>query len=252
MSIVEAAAKSPIEKVALVTGGSRGLGQACVAGLLEDGFRVATFSRSRTSFIDECESAHAEAFYWSRVDSASPDEVRDFARSVTRRFGRVDVLINNAAVVHETVLPLLAPEQVRAMLAVNFESIVYLTQAVTRAMLRQRGGVILNISSIVGRGGYTGLTVYGSTKAAIEGFTRGLARELGPKGIRANAIAPGYLATEMTANLAPKQLDQILRRTPLRRLGHPDDLVGLIRFLASPAASFITGQTFVVDGGLTC
>jgi 3-oxoacyl-[acyl-carrier protein] reductase len=171
---------------------------------------------------------------------------------VTRRHGRLDALVNNAAVADAAVLPLLRPEQIQRMLGVNLEGSVMTAQACARVMLAQRSGRIINISSIVGSRGFTGLTVYGATKAALDGLTRAMARELGPRGILVNSIAPGYLETEMSSELSQDRMEQIVRRTPLGRLGTVGDVVGVVRFLLSPAASYITGQTIVVDGGSTC
>ncbi|HEX3333608.1 MAG TPA: SDR family oxidoreductase, partial [Acidimicrobiales bacterium] len=129
---------------------------------------------------------------------------------------------------------------------------VYVTRAASRVMLRQRSGSIVNISSIVGLSGYRGLSVYGATKAALDGFTRALARELGSRGITVNSVAPGYLRTEMSHGLDLGQLDQIERRTPLGRLGEPSDVARAVLFLSDPENRFVTGQVVVVDGGLTC
>jgi 3-oxoacyl-[acyl-carrier protein] reductase len=166
-------------------------------------------------------------------------------------FGRLDVLVNNAGVARDGVLGTLQDDAIDSMVDVNLKGTIYLTRVAVRRMLRQHSGAVINISSIVGLSGYRGLSVYGATKAALDGFTRGLARELGPVGITVNSIAPGYLRTEMSHGLDEDQLGQIVRRTPAGRLGKLADVASAAVFLASPGARFITGHTLVVDGGLT-
>ncbi|HEY4176411.1 MAG TPA: SDR family oxidoreductase [Kofleriaceae bacterium] len=241
------------DDVAVVSGGSRGLGKAIVESLLEAGYRVATFSRTETDFIRELRSGPmAERVWWQALDATDFDGLRELVKEVRRRFGQLDVLINNAGVAVEGVLPLMRHEEIHRVLAVNLEAAIVLAQACSRSMLAREQGIILNISSIIGSRGYSGLAAYSATKAGLDGLTRSLARELGPRGIRVNSIAPGYLETEMSSTLDPAQHKQIVRRTPLGRLGTVADVVGLVRFLLSPSAAFITGQTLVVDGGITC
>lgn len=161
------------------------------------------------------------------------------------------MLINNAALVYDGLLATLPVEDIGKMVDVNLKGTLYLTRECLRIMLLQSSGRIINIASVVGLHGYSGLAVYASTKAALLGLTRSLAREVGPKSITVNAVAPGYLETEMTRRLDANQVGQIIRRTPLGRLGSTGDIVGAISFLTSESASFITGQILVVDGGLT-
>jgi len=240
--------------VVIVSGGSRGLGRAIVTSLREHNHIVATFSRSSTPFIEACQRAdlEGETFLWQAIDGTQDELVRQFVRAVAQRYGRVDVLINNAAANVDGVLPLLRAADIRQLIAVNLEGVIFLTQACARRMLQEAGGCIINISSVVGLRGTAGASVYSATKAALDGLTRSLARELGPRGIRVNAVAPGYLETDMTDALTEEQRVRILRRTPLGRLGTVEDVTGVIRFLMSPEARFMTGQTIVVDGGLTC
>jgi len=236
----------------IVTGGSRGLGAGLVKAFLDLGDRVATCSRSPSEQTDAWSSdPGTERFFYTPVDVADGEACRSFVREVVERFGGVDVLVNNAGVARDGVLGTFPAEDVDAVVDLNVKGTILMTKAVTRAMLRQGAGRVINVSSIVGRSGYRGLSVYGATKAAIEGFTRGLARELGSRGITVNAVAPGYLRTEMTHGLNEDQLEQIVRRTPLGRLGEVEDVTAIVRYLASDEASFVTGQVFVVDGGLT-
>ncbi len=241
--------------VVLLSGGSRGLGRALVADLLAHGYIVATFSRTSSPFIARCQQddPQSKAFLWGAVDSTDDSAMQDYVRRVTQQYGRIDALINNSGVAMDGVLALARADDVQRMLAVNLEATIRLTRLVVRGMLRQSSSSsIVNISSIVGSRGYSGLAVYGATKAALDGFTRSLARELGPRHIRVNAVAPGFLATDMTAELDAAQQTQIVRRTPLGRLGTGDDVAGVVRFLLSPEARFMTGQILTVDGGLTC
>ncbi len=241
------------EQVALVSGGSRGLGKAIVETLLEAGWRVATFSRSETDFIRELRAGpHAERVMWRELDATDFEGLRSFVKATVQQFGQLDALINNAGIAVEGVLPLMRGEDIHRVLAVNLEASIVLAQACSRSMLVHGRGAIINISSIIGTRGYSGLAAYSATKAGMDGLTRSLARELGPRGIRVNSIAPGYLETEMSGTLASTQLQQIVRRTPLGRLGTAADVVGMVRFLLSSEAAFITGQTLVIDGGITC
>lgn len=238
-------------KVILISGGSRGLGQALVTDFLTQGHIVTTFSRSESPFIADCLSK--ESFYWESVDAMDVEQIKKFAKSIIRRYGKVDVLINNAAMVWESILTMRTSASITREISLNLESTIHLTQTCLKSMLVQEEGCIINISSVNGIRGNSGLAVYSATKAALDGLTRSLAREMGPEGIRVNSVAPGYFESEMTKDLLSQaKTARIVRRTPLRRLGTSQDIVGLVRFLTSPDASFITGQTIVVDGGLSC
>jgi 3-oxoacyl-[acyl-carrier protein] reductase len=161
------------------------------------------------------------------------------------------VLVNNAGVARDGVLALFRDEDIDQVIDLNLRATIHITRLVARRMLTQHSGRIVNISSIVGLSGYRGLSVYSATKAALDGFTRAMARELGSKGITVNSVAPGYLRTEMSHGLDEAQLVQISRRTPAGRLGEPEDVAAAVRFLVSSEAGFISGHVLVVDGGLT-
>lgn len=237
----------------VITGGSRGLGAGFVQAFLDAGDRVATCSRSSTSEIDawNADPSLAGRFYHESVELTDPAACEDYVGRVVDLFDGVDVLINNAGVAREGVLGLVSGQDIDDVIDLNLKATITVTRLVVRRMLRAGDGCIINISSIVGLTGYRGLSVYSATKAGLDGFTRSLARELGARNITVNSIAPGYLTTEMSHGLDERQLDQIARRTPAGRLGEPSDVSGAALFLASPQARFITGQTIVIDGGLT-
>ncbi|MEU3054374.1 SDR family NAD(P)-dependent oxidoreductase [Streptomyces griseus] len=239
--------------MAVISGGSRGLGLALVTDFLERGYRVETFSRSESAELTALRASHGpDALSWTAVDGQDAAEVEEFVRAAVRRRRRIDVLVNNAAVGLEGLLTLTRPTAIDAALRTNLTLPVLLTRACLKPMLARREGVVINLSSINALRGQTGVAVYGAAKAALDGLTRGLAREVGPAGIRVVSVAPGYFDSEMTAGIGPDQRRRIVRRTPLGRLGSVEDVLGAIRFLTSPAASFITGQTIAVDGGYTC
>ncbi|MFH8516596.1 SDR family NAD(P)-dependent oxidoreductase [Streptomyces gelaticus] len=239
--------------VAVISGGSRGLGMALVTDFLERGYRVETFSRTESAELAALrKSAAPDALFWSAVDGTDAEAVEAFARAAARRHRRIDVLVNNAAVGLEGLLTLTSPTAIDSALRTNVTLPVLLTRACLKPMLARSEGVVINLSSINALRGQTGVAVYGATKAALDGLTRSLAREVGPAGVRVVSIAPGYFDSDMTADIGEDQLRRIVRRTPLGRIGTVADVLGLVRFLTSPSASFITGQTIAVDGGYTC
>jgi 3-oxoacyl-[acyl-carrier protein] reductase len=237
--------------VALVSGGSKGLGVGIVDAYLAAGYAVETCSRSRSENVDRWEKEHGDRFRFTAADVSVSDQAESWVKDAAARRGRIDVLVNNAGVAREGVIPLFGDEALDQVVDLNLKGTVYVTRAATRAMLLRRAGSIVNISSVVGLSGYRGLAVYSATKAALDGFTRALARELGSRGITVNSVAPGYLRTEMSHGLDEAQLGQIVRRTPMGRLGDPEDVARAVLFLTDPANRFVTGQVLVVDGGLT-
>lgn len=243
---------APIEaRVALVTGGSRGLGAGIVADLLAQGYAVATCSRSRTEQVDAWEKEFPDRFSFQTADVSVEADATRYVKDVVQRWGRIDVLVNNAGVAGEGMIALTDDGMIDRVVDLNIKGTLYVTRTASRTMLARRSGAIVNISSVVGLSGYRGLSVYSATKAALDGMTRALARELGSRGITVNSVAPGYLRTEMSHGLDEDQLKQIERRTPLGRLGDAQDVARVVSFLVSPDNKFMTGQVLVVDGGLT-
>ena len=234
----------------ILSGGSRGLGKAIVQGLLESGYRVSTFSRKPSDFIEQ--HLQNKNLFFRAADVADSESVAQFVNAAEANFGGPFGLINCAGIAMDGVIATMSDSSLEKLVSVNLLGTLRLTRLVVRKMLVNHApGVIINISSIVGLRGFSGLAAYSATKSGLDGMTRALARELGGRGIRVNSIAPGYLRTEMTHNMSQGRLDQIVRRTPLGRLGIPEDVVGPLIFLLSDAARFITGQVIIVDGGIT-
>ncbi len=234
----------------IVSGGSRGLGKALVEGLLDNGYRVSTFSRSATEFTNSL--SDNPNFYFAAVDISDRDKISEFLVAAEQKFDIPFGLVNCAGIAVDGVLPMFPEDQIERVMEINLVGALVLTRRVVRRMLlSNQGGSIINISSIIGLRGYSGLSAYAATKGGMDAMTRALSRELGDRRIRVNSIAPGYLETEMTHGLNDSQREQIVRRTPLGRLGTPQDVVGPVNFLLSDQAEFITGQVIVVDGGIT-
>ena len=234
----------------LFSGGSRGLGLAVVERLLARGDSVATFSRSGSEALAALAANHPGRLHVEALDAADASALRGFVERATAAFGSIDHCIANAAIAHEGVLATATDAEIDAMLAVNLRgSIVLVREAVRQMLVKAEQPSITLVSSIVASHGSPGLAVYAATKAGLEGFARSLARELGPRGIRVNAVAPGFLETDLSASLSADNRSRIIRRTPLGRLGLPADVVGAIDFLSSPRAAFITGQVLTIDGG---
>jgi 3-oxoacyl-[acyl-carrier protein] reductase len=247
---------NPDMPVAVISGGSRGLGLALVDLFLDRGWRVATFSRSETGELRERLSLHGEdgtdKLMWRAVDGMSVDEIREMAKAVSDRWSRIDVLVNNAGVGFDGLLNFMRSEEIDRVLDVNLRGAIMLTQACVKNMIRRGTGSVVNVSSVNGVRGHSGVSVYSATKAALDGMTRSLARELGPRNIRVNSVAPGYFESDMVKELPEEATARIKRRTPLGRLARKSEIAEAVYFLASGQGSFITGQVLVVDGGLTC
>ena len=240
-------------KVAIVTGASRGIGKAIAQQFIAQGAKVAFTYRSSAEAAAALEqelSAGGGTVKGFQSDAASMTDAERLVGEVVEAFGTVDIVINNAGITDDTLLMRMTEEQWDRVISVNLKSCFNLTKAVMRTMLKARSGSIVNISSVVGVQGNAGQANYAASKAGILGFTKSVALELGSRNIRCNAIAPGFIETEMTAKLDADTVQGWRDAIPLKRGGTPEDVANLCVFLASEMSTYITGQTLNVDGGM--
>jgi 3-oxoacyl-[acyl-carrier protein] reductase len=239
----------------IVTGGSRGLGLAIAHKLANAGYHVIVIAREQSDQLratqEEAERSHPGSIHFVPFNLAEIEHLPELVRKLRKDFGPIYGLVNNAAVSFDGVLALMPDSQIEQMVRLNTLSPIVLTKYVSRSMMADGGGRIVNIASIIGSTGYSGLAVYGATKASILGFTRSLARELGRMGVSVNSVAPGFLDTQMTQGLSDEHRQQIMRRSALKRLAGVDDVADTVEFLLSDKAKSITGTVLTVDAGNT-
>ena len=235
-------------KVALVTGASRGIGAAIARELARAGARVAVNYRSGREAAEEIAGAIGGTVV--QGDVADAEQAQAMVERAEAELGDLDILVNNAGLTRDTLLARMSDADWDEVLNTNLGGVFHTSRAVARKMLRRRSGSIVNLTSVVGLRGNPGQANYVAAKAGIIGFTKALARELGGRGVRVNAVAPGYIETELTAVLSEPVRAAILTNTPLGRLGRPEDVAGAVRFLCSDEAAFVTGEVLLVDGGL--
>ncbi|MCU1291823.1 MAG: 3-oxoacyl-[acyl-carrier-protein] reductase [Bryobacterales bacterium] len=240
------------KKTALITGASRGIGKACAQMLAAAGHRTVLAARSTAKLeevADKIRSAGSEAFV-IEVDLASSESIAAGFSKAAKEFGRIDILVNNAGITKDGLAVRMKKPDWEAVLNTNLSGAFYAIQHVLPAMMRERWGRIVNISSVVGEMGNPGQANYVASKAGLIGLTKSLAQELGSRNITVNAVAPGFIETDMTHILPEELKKKMLDQTPLRRMGTPEDIASAVKFLASDEASFITGHVLDVNGGI--
>lgn len=235
-------------KVAVVTGGFRGIGLATAKQLTDAGARVAVLDLDEPGrSAAEEELADGRGFI---CDVCDLEQVSATVKTIESEWGGIDVLVNNAGVTRDSLLVRMKDEEWDLVLNVNLRGTFNMTRTVSKGMIKRRAGSIVNLASVVGVMGNAGQANYASAKAGVIGFTKAVAKELAPRGVRVNAVAPGFIDTQMTAELGAKARDTLMAQIPMGKLGQPEDVATVIRFLAGPESGYVTGQVIVVDGGM--
>lgn len=241
------------DKVALVTGGSRGIGEAIVRAFVDAGASVAfTYISSSTradALVDEL-SGDGVTIKALQSDASSFEQAETLIKSVLEEFGRIDILVNNAGITRDTLMLRMSEEQWDQVIQTNLKSVFNLTKHALRSMMKNRGGSIINMSSVVGINGNAGQANYAASKAGIIGFSKSIAKEMGSRNVRCNVVAPGFIETDMTDELSDEAKASYLANIPLKRLGKADEIAQTCIFLGSDMSSYITGQTLSVCGGM--
>ncbi|MDR7865403.1 MAG: 3-oxoacyl-[acyl-carrier-protein] reductase [Sporomusaceae bacterium] len=240
-------------KVAIVTGASRGIGRATALRLAQEGAKVvvnyAGNLAAAEKTVDDIKQAGGDAILF-QADVADPQAAGELVKAATAAFGRIDILVNNAGITRDNLLVFMKEDDWDAVMNTNLKGVFNCTKAVAKTMIKQRAGRIINLTSVVGIMGNAGQTNYAAAKAGVIGFTKSAAKELAARGITVNAVAPGYITTDMSAAIPEQAKADLAQKIPLSRLGKPEDVADAVLFLASEAANYITGQTINVDGGM--
>lgn len=240
------------DKVCVITGASRGIGEAIARKFAANGAKLALIATKETDktakIVEELSKETEVKFYACNINNF--EEIEAVSKTILADFGQVDVLVNNAGITRDNLLAAMSKDDIDSVIDVNLKGTIYMTKAFVRSFIRKKKGNIINLSSVVGLMGNAGQTNYSASKAGVVGFTKSVAKEYGPKGVRANAIAPGFIQTDMTGALTDDVIEKYKTLIPLGRMGETEDVANLALFLASDMSSYITGEVITVDGGM--